>query len=83
MCPTVTSCDAVIGVLSRRGRASYFCVVPLACNLVPTRLDVLRDDALGCTMCKLADAGRTQVVFGVGDHDTDLLFVGEAPGQAR
>jgi len=35
--------------------------------------------ASGCTRCRLA-AGRTQVVFGVGDSDADLMFVGEAPG---
>jgi DNA polymerase len=32
-----------------------------------------------CTRCRLAQ-GRTQVVFGVGDSNADLLFVGEAPG---
>jgi uracil-DNA glycosylase len=32
-----------------------------------------------CTRCELA-AGRTQVVFGVGNPDADLMFVGEAPG---
>jgi uracil-DNA glycosylase family 4 len=32
-----------------------------------------------CTKCALA-AGRTQVVFGAGDPDSDLMFVGEAPG---
>ena len=33
-----------------------------------------------CTLCKLA-AGRTQVVFGVGRADADLMFVGEGPGE--
>jgi DNA polymerase len=33
----------------------------------------------GCTRCRLA-SGRTQVVFGVGDPNADLMFVGEAPG---
>ena len=33
----------------------------------------------GCTKCALA-AGRTQVVFGTGDPNADLMFVGEAPG---
>lgn len=33
----------------------------------------------GCTACRLAE-GRTQVVFGVGDPDANLMFVGEAPG---
>ena len=32
-----------------------------------------------CTKCRLAQ-GRTQVVFGVGNPDADLMFVGEAPG---
>ena len=36
--------------------------------------------AAGCELCKLA-AGRTQVVFGVGRADADLLFVGEGPGE--
>jgi DNA polymerase len=32
-----------------------------------------------CTRCALAN-GRTQVVFGSGSPDADLIFVGEAPG---
>jgi uracil-DNA glycosylase len=42
-------------------------------------LDAAAADAATCTMCRLAE-GRTQVVFGVGDPDADLLFIGEAPG---
>lgn len=41
--------------------------------------DELRTDALSCTRCRLAQ-GRTQVVFGVGDPEASLMFVGEAPG---
>jgi len=37
------------------------------------------DQVAGCTRCPLSQ-GRTQVVFGSGDHDADLMFVGEAPG---
>jgi uracil-DNA glycosylase len=33
-----------------------------------------------CQRCKLRALGRTQVVFGVGNPDADLMFVGEAPG---
>jgi uracil-DNA glycosylase len=33
-----------------------------------------------CPRCKLATLGRTQVVFGVGNPNADLMFVGEAPG---
>lgn len=43
-------------------------------------LDRLRTTALACTRCPLAE-GRTQVVFGVGNPEADLLFVGEGPGR--
>ncbi len=36
-------------------------------------------EAQSCTKCSLSDS-RTQVVFGSGNADADLLFVGEAPG---
>src|SRR3954470_10048135 len=44
-----------------------------------TELEVLSRQAAGCTKCRLSE-GRTQVVFGAGDPDSDLMFVGEAPG---
>jgi len=37
------------------------------------------EQTASCTKCTLA-AGRTQVVFGSGNPDADLMFVGEAPG---
>jgi uracil-DNA glycosylase family 4 len=37
------------------------------------------EETAGCTRCTLA-GGRTQVVFGSGHPDADLMFVGEAPG---
>ncbi|MGZ5354611.1 MAG: uracil-DNA glycosylase [Actinomycetota bacterium] len=36
-------------------------------------------DAATCTRCRLSQ-GRTQVVYGVGNPDADLMFIGEAPG---
>jgi uracil-DNA glycosylase len=33
-----------------------------------------------CQRCKLAKMGRTQVVFGVGNPQASVMFVGEAPG---
>jgi len=44
------------------------------------RLGELRAKALACTACRLAE-GRTQVVFGDGNPEADVVFVGEAPGQ--
>src|SRR5437763_11024490 len=43
-------------------------------------LVAVREDIGDCTRCKLHTLGRTQVVFGVGRADADLMFVGEAPG---
>lgn len=44
------------------------------------QLRVLGDQAAVCTKCELA-ATRTNVVFGYGDPDADLMIVGEGPGQ--
>jgi uracil-DNA glycosylase family 4 len=46
---------------------------------VADALAAMRDQALGCARCRLAE-GRTQVVFGMGDPNADLMFVGEGPG---
>src|SRR5688500_1438852 len=44
-------------------------------------LDALRVDiGPDCSRCKLHTLGRRQVVFGVGNPNADLMFVGEAPG---
>jgi DNA polymerase len=45
------------------------------------RLVELRTPVLACTKCPHLVASRTQVVFGVGNPDAELMFVGEAPGQ--
>jgi uracil-DNA glycosylase len=42
-------------------------------------LHALGEQVSVCTRCRLAQT-RTQVVFGVGNPDADLMFVGEAPG---
>jgi uracil-DNA glycosylase family 4 len=41
-------------------------------------LEVYRE-ASTCTRCPLSET-RTKVVFGAGEADADLMFVGEAPG---
>ena len=44
------------------------------------RLTILAEDIIGdCTDCKL-HRGRTNLVFGVGNPEARLLFVGEGPG---
>jgi DNA polymerase len=43
-------------------------------------LKIIREDLGDCTRCPLHKQGRKQIVFGVGDPTTDLMFVGEGPG---
>ena len=43
-------------------------------------LAAVRADIGDCTRCKLHALGRSQIVFGVGNCNADLMFVGEAPG---
>src|SRR3989304_2775674 len=43
------------------------------------KLKNLEKQVRKCTKCELCK-GRTNVVFGTGDPDADLMFVGEAPG---
>ena len=39
----------------------------------------LRQKCMGCRACALAET-RTNVVFGVGSPEAEVLFIGEAPG---
>ena len=43
-------------------------------------LAAVREDIGDCTRCKLHTLGRNTIVFGVGNPNADLMFVGEAPG---
>lgn len=40
----------------------------------------LKDFLHDCQRCKLSKLGRTQVVFGVGNAQASVMFVGEGPG---
>jgi DNA polymerase len=42
-------------------------------------LEVVRNEALACVACRLSE-GRKNVVFGSGNEDAELMFVGEGPG---
>jgi DNA polymerase len=43
-------------------------------------LKIIREDLGDCTRCALHKQGRKQIVFGVGNPNAELLFVGEGPG---
>lgn len=40
----------------------------------------IREDIGDCTRCVLHKQGRKQIVFGVGNPETEIMFIGEAPG---
>jgi DNA polymerase len=52
----------------------------LAAPRLARTLEAVRAELGECTRCRLA-AGRSRIVFGDGDPDADLLFVGEGPGE--
>jgi len=43
-------------------------------------LEPIRERVRACTKCAHLACSRTQTVFGVGNPDADLMFIGEAPG---
>ena len=43
-------------------------------------LDQLEQACQGCTRCELCK-GRTNLVFGVGKKDADIMLIGEGPGE--
>jgi len=43
-------------------------------------LDKLREEYSNCNKCEKLCASRSQVVFGSGKPDAEVLFIGEAPG---
>ncbi len=43
-------------------------------------LRAIREDLGDCSRCKLYKLGRKQIVFGVGNPQTEIMFIGEGPG---
>ena len=60
--------------------ASHLDVVQIARPAAEVLAAIQSDLGPQCMRCKLATLGRKQVVFGVGNADANLMFVGEAPG---
>jgi len=52
---------------------------PREISTAPT-LEVLQEEVAGCTRCDILASTRTQTVFGVGNPNARLCFIGEAPG---
>lgn len=66
----------------RLPRASRIALVRLQI-VAPSKADLLlpvRERVRVCTKCPHLASSRTQTVFGVGNPDAELMFIGEAPG---
>lgn len=55
----------------------YFILFPEVHSM---SLDELRSECLNCRKCGLCET-RNNVVFGIGNPNTDVLFIGEGPGE--
>ncbi len=66
----------------KKGTVPFSAASAPAVDTDSSRILALLKDEIGpaCTRCKLHTLGRKQVVFGVGNPNADLMFVGEGPG---
>jgi|SRR4051812_10268323 uracil-DNA glycosylase family 4 len=53
--------------------------LPVVTGDKPAALKLIREDIGDCTRCRLSQQ-RTNIVFGVGNTDADIMFIGEGPG---
>ena len=68
---------------SSAGVCVYAWIVPPSKQERREALKAVYHQARDCTRCPQLAATRTTVVFGSGNADADLMFVGEAPGPQR
>jgi DNA polymerase len=47
----------------------------------PQMLSMLDEQVVQCTKCSDLVSNRSRTVFGVGNPDAKVMFIGEAPGQ--
>lgn len=77
--PPAKEAPAAGVVDSPREASSRPAVIPLH-PASAADLTILQQQVAGCTACAELAATRTQTVFGVGDPQARLCFMGEAPG---
>lgn len=72
--------SAVLAVAARKtGDSVIVPTTPAKAVQAESELDVILADIGECTRCRLHE-GRTKLVFGVGNPNAKLVFVGEGPG---
>ena len=72
---------AIVGEDSATGNDEAIAVASQSAIADPASvLRLIREDIGDCTRCRLHQQGRKQIVFGVGNPNAELMFIGEAPG---
>jgi DNA polymerase len=54
-------------------------IAPQTNHTLPSNFDTLRDVVMNCHLCELSKS-RKNVVFGEGNIESNIMFVGEGPG---
>ncbi len=76
--PSATSEPSAIG--NRQSAITAPSVIRHSSSEKAAAIAALRERALACVKCPNLAASRKNVVFGVGNVDAQVMFVGEAPG---
>ena len=81
----IASVKSYLDLEKESGMEEYFFGLPeesksALTDDIPEGLDSFKKQVLGCKGCSLHTT-RTNVVFGTGNSNARLMFVGEAPGQ--
>jgi uracil-DNA glycosylase len=79
----VTTPEPELPIPARKPAPSLFTAAPA--DAIPSAdraaaLQTIREDIGDCTRCPLAFQGRHTIVFGDGNPDARLMFIGEGPG---
>ena len=61
-------------------RAGAVAAPPVSDFPAHTEIEALREEVSQCRKCPLCES-RTRAVFGAGNPNADVVFVGEAPGE--
>jgi uracil-DNA glycosylase family 4 len=81
--PAVAARPFALRIASATPASAVESAVPSGSPDAANKADLLaavRERVRSCTKCAHLACSRTQTVFGVGNPDADLMFIGEAPG---
>jgi len=78
--PKISPAPALVEVPRTEAATEFVQAAPLDPQAKAAAFIALRERALVCVKCPNLASSRKNVVFGVGNPDAQLMFVGEAPG---